>query len=190
MDPVNLPPADDSADPNPLGDSAFVALLTECQLPLRLYISALLPGDPAAGDVIQQANAKIWEKRGDFEAGTNFKAWAMAVARFEVLNHRKRQARDSRLRFSDELEETIATELAEVDDDFEERQAALRECMQSLKPASRDLLMRRYASQQSLAEFADQLGRSVGGIKVTLHRLRTSLGDCIQRRLAATGDRQ
>lgn len=182
MEPVNQHHSDDSAD------SAFVGLLTECQLPLRLYIRALLPGDPAAGEVIQQANAKIWEKRGDFEPGTHFKAWAMAIARFEVLNHRKRQARDSRLHFSDELEETVAAELAEVSDDLAERQAALRECMQSLKPASRELLMRRYATQQSLAEFASQLGRSVGGVKVTLHRLRTALAECIERRLVATGE--
>lgn len=171
-------------------DSAVVGLLTECQLPLRLYVRALMPGDPAVGDVIQQANAKIWEKRGEFELGTNFKAWAMAIARYEVLNHRKRQARDARLQFSSELEETFAEEFSEMTDDLAERQAALRHCMQELKPASRELLMQRYASHQTLAEFANQIGRSVGGVKVSLHRLRSALAECIERRLSAAGESQ
>lgn len=169
-------------------DSTVVALLTECQLPLRLYVLSLMPGDASAGDVIQQTNAKIWEKRDEFEPGTNFKAWAMAIARYEVLTHRKQQARDARLCFSSELEHTIAAEMVEMKDDLAERQAALRECMKSLKPASRELLLQRYTSRKPLAEFAQQVGRSVGGLKVTLHRLRTSLAECVQRRLLTTGE--
>ncbi|MCO8124029.1 sigma-70 family RNA polymerase sigma factor [Stieleria sp. TO1_6] len=169
-------------------DSAIVTLLTECQLPLRLYVRALMPGDSAAGDVIQQANSKIWEKRSEFEIGTQFKAWAFAIARFEVLNHRKKQARDARIQFSDELESTIAAELQQVDDGFLQRQQALRQCLELLKPSNRELLLGRYASKQPLADFASQLGRPVGSVKVTLHRLRTSLADCIERRLVSAGE--
>ncbi|WP_372716679.1 sigma-70 family RNA polymerase sigma factor [Novipirellula sp.] len=169
-------------------EATFVGQLTECQLPLMLYVRALMPGDHVASDVIQQTNTKIWEKRADFEPGTNFKAWAFAIARFEVLNHRKQQARDARLRFSDELEVTVADELVALDDDLLQRHAALRECMKSLKPESRELLMCRYASAEPLAEFSKRVGRSVGGIKVTLHRLRSKLADCIEQRLVTSGD--
>jgi RNA polymerase sigma-70 factor (ECF subfamily) len=94
-------------------ESQIVAQLTEIQLPLRLYVQSLLPGDPVARDVAQHANKTIWEKRAGFESGTNFKAWDFAIARFEVLNYRKQQARDSRLVFSEELEATFAEELAD-----------------------------------------------------------------------------
>lgn len=40
-------------------ESAFVALLTGIQMPLRLYVQSLLPGDSAAKDVAQQANATL-----------------------------------------------------------------------------------------------------------------------------------
>ena len=40
-------------------ETKFVAQLTEVQLPLRLYVQALLPGDSAAHDVVQQANAML-----------------------------------------------------------------------------------------------------------------------------------
>ena len=54
-------------------DARFVGQLTAVQVPLLVYVRSLLPGDPAARDVAQQANATIWAKRADFEPGTNFK---------------------------------------------------------------------------------------------------------------------
>ncbi|MEO6739365.1 MAG: sigma-70 family RNA polymerase sigma factor [Chthoniobacteraceae bacterium] len=164
-------------------ESQFVALLTEHQLGLRLYVQSLLPGESAAKDVAQQANATLWQKRADFTLGTNFKAWAFSVARYEVLNFRKRQARDSRLVFSDELEETFAEELAGHSDELERRHAALRQCLGKLRPKDRELLMHRYAKAGTLQDFAAIAGQTVGGLKVTLHRLRNALLACIQKQL-------
>ena len=164
-------------------ETSFVAQLTEQQLALQMYVRSLIPGDPAAIDVAQQANALIWEKRSDFELGTNFKAWAFSVARYEVLNYRKRQARDSRLVFSGELEKIIESELAEKDLGVPQRHHALRECLGKLRTKDRQLLLRRYSNRGTLAEFAESVGRSLGGLKVTLHRLRASLLTCIERSL-------
>lgn len=162
-------------------ESRLVALLTEIQLPLLQYVRSLLPGDPSARDVAQQANATIWTKRADFELGTNFKAWAFSIARFEVLNHRKQQARDARLVFSQELEETIGQELADAGSDLDRWHTALQACLRKMRPADRELILHRYAKTGTLAEYADRVGRSVGGLKVTLHRLRNALLDCMKR---------
>ena len=166
-------------------ESAFVALLTGIQMPLRLYVQSLLPGDSAAKDVAQQANATLWQKRDDFTLGTNFKAWAFSVARYEVLNYRKKQARDARLVFGEDLEETFAEEIAARDDGAEQRHEALKRCLEKLRPQDRELLMHRYAKSGTLNEFAAQAGRSVGGLKVTLHRLRNALLECMQRQSRA-----
>lgn len=166
-------------------ESQIVALLTQVQLPLRFYVQSLLPGDPSARDVAQLANATLWQKRDDFELGTNFKAWAFSIARYEVLNYRKRQARDSRLIFSDELEETFATELARAPDSLEQRHEALQRCLAKLREADRALLLHRYSKAGSLQEYAEKAGRSVGGLKVTLHRLRNTLLACIRRQLTS-----
>jgi Sigma-70 region 2 len=88
-------------------DASFVTQLTVHQLALNLYVCSLLPGNPAVCDVLQQTNANLWEKRSEFRVGTNFKAWSFSVARYEVLNHRKSQARNSKLVFSSDLEEVF-----------------------------------------------------------------------------------
>jgi RNA polymerase sigma-70 factor (ECF subfamily) len=165
----------------------FVAQLTEIQLSLRLYVQSLLPGESAAHDVVQQANATLWKKREDFATGTNFKAWAFSMARYEVLNHRKQQARDSRLVFGEELEQILAHDLIEREDDTERRHEALQGCLKKLRQQDRDLLLHRYtATAGTLDDFAQRMGRSVGGLKVTLHRLRNALLGCIEKQLATT----
>ena len=167
-------------------ESAFVAQLTDIQMPLRLYVQSLMPGDASVHDVMQQANATLWKKREDFTLGTNFKAWAFSVARYEVLNYRKKQARDSRLVFGEELEQIFADDLAERDDDTEQRHEALKSCLEKLRPQDRELLLHRYtATAGTLGDFAERVGRSVGGLKVTLHRLRNVLLGCIEKQLGA-----
>ncbi|MDF1814368.1 MAG: sigma-70 family RNA polymerase sigma factor [Verrucomicrobiales bacterium] len=163
-------------------DSEFVALLTEHQAALRLYVNSLLPGDPSAADVSQLANSTIWKKRSDFELGTNFKAWIFSIARYEVLNYRKTQARD-RLVFSEELLDIMADEMPRLSDDMVSRQQALKGCLESLKSPERDLILHRYFEDTSLAEYAEKINRSVGGLKVTLHRIRTKLQSCIEQKL-------
>jgi RNA polymerase sigma-70 factor (ECF subfamily) len=172
---------------DPTKESQIVALLTEIQLPLLLYVRSLMPGDSAAHDVAQHANATIWQKRSEFQIGTNFKAWSFSIARFEVLNYRKQQVRDSRLVFSDELATTIADELAEDQEDIQRRHEALQQCLQQLRAQDRDLILHRYTNTGTLNEYAEKAGRSVGGLKVTLHRLRNLLLECIQQKLGAQG---
>ena len=175
---------DDHTTPEHDGhDAEFVALLTGHQQVLRLYIASLMPGCQEVEDIAQLANSTIWKKRAEFEIGTNFKAWVFAIARFEVLGFRKREARNARLVFSDELEEIFAEELPALPDDMADRQAALQACLAQLKPGQRKLIEHRYFHRTPLKEYADEVGRSASGLKVTLHRIRTALARCIEHKL-------
>ena len=164
-------------------DLEFVELLTAHQSALRCYVASLMPGDSCACDVAQQANATIWKKRDQFALGTNFKAWIFSIARYEVLNYRKKEARDSRLVFSGELEEIFAGELPYHANDFDLRQSALRLCLEGLKRSERELIFHRYFEDTTLREFAGKTGRSAAGLKVTLHRIRNKLQTCIESRI-------
>ena len=174
----------DSAPQND-ADAEFVAQLTSHQSALRLYVASLLPGCDDVADVAQQANVTIWDKRADFESGTNFKAWIFAIARYKVLDYRKKKARDSRLTFTEEMEGIFAAELPEFSDDLDSRQQHLRECLAQLKPAQRELIQHRYFHRTPLEEYAKLIGRSAGGLRVTLHRLRETLARCIESKLAS-----
>ncbi len=167
-------------------DTEFVTLLTKHQMAIQVYVQSLMPGDSMAEDVAQKANIALWKKKNDFETGTNFKAWAFAVARYEVLIHRKRQAREGRLLvFSEDLESVFTRELPESDDGLENQLDALRKCLGKLSPKFCNLLRYRYFEEGTLREYAKKVGRSVGGLKVTLHRIRNTLLLCIEKRIKA-----
>lgn len=169
-------------------DAGLVALLTSHQSALRLYVHSLMPGDSAAADVTQQANTTIWKKREDFTPTTNFKAWIFAIARYEVLNHRKRLSQDQkRLVFSETLEDLIAEELPQHDRDLEAAHSALERCLSKLRPQDRELIHHRYQQRPPLKDYATQVKRSASGLRVTLYRIRNALAKCIANELAKEG---
>ena len=81
-------------------EKEFVQLLVTHQSVIRAFVISLLPGVSETDDVIQNSNEVLWTKRESFEIGTNFKAWALTTARFQVMalqqNTQKGKPRPSR----------------------------------------------------------------------------------------------
>ena len=142
-----------------------------------------MTGDPDAGDVLQKVNVGLWTKQKNFEIGTNFRAWAFSVARFEVLAHFKKRKREGLVLLDDELLDTIAEEVPDFLTSSESRLNALEYCMGKLRPQDRELLNHRYRSDQGLADLAKRMGRSVSALSVSLHRLRGILRECVNNRI-------
>ena len=72
----------------------FVQLLTSHQSRLYAYVLSLLGNRTQAEDVMQETNAVLWRKAHDFKLGTNFGAWMLKVAHFQVMAHRRKLTRD------------------------------------------------------------------------------------------------
>lgn len=170
-------------------EAEYVRLLNDHQAMIRAFIISLMPGAPGVDDVIQEANRVLWKKRTDFAIGTNFRSWALKICRFQVMAQLKKLRQQRWVSLSDGLAETMADEMeAELDAGFEEkRRDALRSCMGKLREVDRELLLERYWHRTRLQDFAVMTGRSVGGLRVTLFRLRTGLKRCIEQNLGAEG---
>ncbi|QNN24972.1 sigma-70 family RNA polymerase sigma factor [Planctomycetales bacterium ZRK34] len=159
---------------------AFAQHLTQCQPALYGYIISLIGDSDAAEDLLQQVNLVLWRKAGDFEAETNFKAWACRVAYYEVLTARKRFARD-RLLFDESLLSQIAVDAAAATEQSETRRRALRQCMDRLSPSHRQLLQRHYANDETIKSIAESLSRPLQSVYQTFFRIRVSLLECVRR---------
>jgi RNA polymerase sigma-70 factor (ECF subfamily) len=169
------------ADP----DIPFVKLLTEHQSVICSFVISLLPGAPGVDDVIQETNALLWTKRGQFELGTNFRAWALTIARFQVMAHLRVLKQRRWVTLDDDVAELLADELEEHADSglIDKRIEALTTCLGKLRPEDHELLMQRYWRKIRLQDFAVSRGRSLSGLKVQLFRLRAALKRCIEDRL-------
>ena len=147
----------------------FVRLLTASQPALYACILALLPDRVAAQDVLQETSLTLWHKAEDFEPGTNFMAWASRIARYHVLNYRRKMKRD-RLVFDENLFEELAARQAMRTEDAHQYAGALRVCLEKLPEEQRELVAERYAPGGSVKQIAASRGQTAGAISQVLYR--------------------
>jgi RNA polymerase sigma-70 factor (ECF subfamily) len=163
----------------------FVRLLTGSQAALYACILSLLPDRAAAQDVLQETNVTLWHKADDFEPGTSFMAWAARIARYHVLNFR-RKAKRERLVFDDELIAELSSRQEDRAEDAERYSARLQQCLEKLPDEHRELLIRRYSSGGSVQAIAESRGQTIGAVSQLLYRIRESLLNCLSQ--PALGD--
>ena len=164
-------------------EDEFLQLFTMNQRRLYLHILSQVPQTADAEEILQNTNIVLWKKFEQFRSGTSFLAWACQVAHFEVLKYRDRQRRD-KLMFSDEFIRTVAKEAIENAELLESRRRALAYCLSKLRAKDRELIQKRYAPGVGGKGIAELLGRPVNSVYQSLGRIRRTLIECINRRLA------
>lgn len=165
----------------------FVTQLTASQTSVYAYLMSLVLDPVAAEDLLQETNLTLWRKSADYEPGTNFTAWACAIAHFKVREFRRTQARDH-LQFDDGLLERIADRLETRADQLEPRRHALQQCLGKLPDDQRRMIEERYEQGGSVKSLANQLDRPTGSVSQTLYRIRLSLLECVRDTLGPEGD--
>jgi RNA polymerase sigma-70 factor (ECF subfamily) len=164
----------------------FILELTQVQQRLFGFLFKRLADREQAREVLQRTNLVLCRKADNYESGTNFKAWAMTVANYEVMAYRKKQVRE-RLVFTDEVDAMLGQDeegrfLAQSD-----RLAHLKLCLKAMSLKNRKLLDLRYQGESSMEKIAEDIGSTIGAVKVKLHRLRRELLSCIQNRMQEDG---
>jgi RNA polymerase sigma-70 factor, ECF subfamily len=177
-----------AADSQPLGvpDGTFIQLFTRSQRRIYLFILSQVGNTNDAEEILQDANVIVWSKYQQFQAGTNFVAWACQIAMFEIMKFRTRRKRE-KLQFSDEFVSRVAEKVAEDADVLETRRSALSVCLSKLRPKDLELIQSRYAPGENGKKVAQELGRPSNSVYQSLGRIRRALLECVSRRLAAEG---
>jgi len=167
----------------PGNDVRFAELLREHHTQLFGYLYALVRDANDAEDLYQETSMVLWEKFGEYREGTHFFRWALATARYKMLNFLR--VRKRRWQFSAELHARLSNAFDELDAGvLQARLEALQDCKQRLGEDDRRLLDACYGSDLSFRETADQLGRSPKSVYKALDRIRGVLMKCIEDRLA------
>jgi RNA polymerase sigma-70 factor, ECF subfamily len=160
----------------------FVRLLASHQRRIYAYILSLVPNWADADEIFQETNVRLWRDFAQFNLDTDFAAWAIRVAYYQVLTWRKRAAR-SQLVFDDDIVKSIAQRHDELMPQAEARHRALGECIKELSTQSRELLAQCYAPGARVKEVAQSLGRTGPAVYKALQRIRAALRVCVERRL-------
>ena len=158
---------------------AFVRLYTKEYLKIHSFIFSLIPNHADAEDVLQASASYMWENFDDFDINSNFLAWAITMAKFQVLAFRKKQAR-SRVIFYDQALELIAEENQKQSDSIELKNDALRVCLSKLPSKERYLLNMRFRQGQKLGDIAETLNLSLTATYKRFSRIKGMLLKCVQ----------
>lgn len=166
-------------------DVEFARLLREAHRELFGFIFAMLQNRADAEDVYQQCAVVMWKKFSSFTPGSNFIAWAIRIAQYEIKDFIKARRR-RKVYFTDAILDAIAvTYQAEVTELQEQRLEALAHCVDKLIDRDRRLLKQCYAVGRDYGQIAISEGKTVTAIYKAISRIRKALFDCIQRTLAA-----
>ena len=158
---------------------AYVQELTASQSRLRGYILASLGNYADTADVLQRTNLILWKKAAEFRAGADFLPWALTIARYEVLSFLRDSQRDRHVYSADVVNLMLDAATAEAGD-ANDRQAALRKCLEKVPRHSRDLLWQRYGAEKSIRQIAAESQRSEDSVKSLFLRIRKSLERCVE----------
>lgn len=162
----------------------FVRLLGHTRRHRFAYLMSLMNDRNDVEEVLQETDLVLWRKFDDFELGTNFTAWSCRVAFNQMRAWRQKQHR-SRLQFSNEFLDAVATHLDTQTERYDQRLETLRACVRSLPDRHQQLIQQRYTDGDKIESIAARTGRSLDAIYRMLSRIRDSLRDCVSRKMEA-----
>jgi RNA polymerase sigma-70 factor (ECF subfamily) len=159
---------------------SFVRALTQHERVIRAYIRGAGISRPEDVDEITQEVSLIaWQKFDQLENVDGFSRWACVIARYRVLEFRRKRFRD-RLVLNDKVFELLVDEALEETDRNEAILRHLERCLDELPQESRELVKAAYEPGTSIDELALSAGRKSNALYQQLWRLRQLLRKCVE----------
>lgn len=150
------------------------------------FLWSVSPSSDVAEDLYQQTVLTMWQKLDQFEAGTNFAAWACTIAKLKALEFSRRQ---KRLLFDSDIVARLADEHGSEELDLRlMRRQALAGCLAKLKEDDRQLVKTCYQGDKLIRQVSEEIGRSAKSVYRSLARIRKTLYRCVQIKLAQEVD--
>jgi RNA polymerase sigma-70 factor, ECF subfamily len=165
----------------------FTKLWTDAQPTIGQYVASLIRDHWAVRDILQNTSMAVLRKFSEYDPSRPFLPWALGVAKFEILGHRRDAARD-RMVFDSAFLEHYTQTWAQVAPRINDEASALRDCVSELKGRPRTIIMLRYADGQTSETIAAELKLSAANVRTILKRVREALKQCVEKRMALSED--
>ncbi len=159
---------------------------TQVQPTVAAFISSMIPSFHDAEDILQLVATVVTKKFDEYDRNNAFAAWAIGIAKLEILNYRRKSAHDKHI-FSDMMINRISVLYQDSVPKLSRRHNALQRCIKQIQGRSRRALDLRYRRDYTPAQIAGQLGMTVNAIYVMLHRTRMILRKCIDCEIEVRG---
>jgi RNA polymerase sigma-70 factor (ECF subfamily) len=171
-----------------MDDRTFEAtrLWTLAQPTVSAFVASLVREIRDRDDILQEVAVAVMESFASYDRARPFVAWAIGVARNQVVLYHRRKARD-RIVFDSEAVEQLERAFAEVQPRDVRMLDYLEECVQSLEGRARELCELRYGRNLKPAAIAPRVGMSANGVAKALQRIRELLRACVEEKAILDG---
>lgn len=156
----------------------FMSLLLSNQKRIYLYILSIVVHPSDAEDILQDTLTEMWRGFSAFQPGTNFVAWGKTIAKYKILNYRKKN-KNSKLLFDDELVAILESESEQLNN-LPERLDAMKKCSKKLTEKELQFLKMRYEMGLSFRKIASEYGVSKQRIYTVVSHIHSKLARCIK----------
>lgn len=160
----------------------LAALWTNAQTPVAAFIRTLLRHRGDSDEVLQRTAMTLVRKYREYDRQRSFVAWAIGVAKLEVLAYWRERTSDRHV-FDGELVERITESHKRL---AEERPAIIEllpHCIGELDGRAHEAIRLRYGKQLQTQQIAKAMQLTHGAARMLLTRARTSLRLCMERQL-------
>ena len=165
---------------------AFASYWVKAQPVVTGLICGSIPNRHDAEDVLQEVAVAAARDFAKYDQDRPFLPWVLTITRHRIADHFRKKKRGA-LTFDDDLLEFLSDSACRVADRISDREAALSDCMHRMPKRGRRILEMRYHFDMPAETIGRRLSLSPSAVYSALHRLRVSLGDCIQQRLKGRG---
>ncbi len=163
---------------------AFEVIVNAYRQSVWQWASYALEGADETQDIVQETFVEAFRHIEKFESGRDMGGWLFGIARNAVRQKLRRRARNER--WFRLYEYSLREDPTWRDPDRDEREAALRACMERLPGQTRNVLGLRYEEGWDYGRIASSLNKSVSAARQFLQRTRDALRECIETRSRTT----
>jgi RNA polymerase sigma-70 factor, ECF subfamily len=157
----------------------FAALWTGAQTAIAAFIRTFVRRRDESDELLQRTAMALVRKYGEYDSRRSFVAWAIGVAKMELLAYRRERASDRHV-FDGALVEKIAESHRQLAEGRLPIHELLVQCVGELDGRALEAIRLRYAKQMKTPQIAEAMGLSHGAARMLLTRARATLRHCVE----------
>ena len=165
----------------------FMRLWTAAHPAVSGFVRVMVRDRSVADEVLQETSLVLFRRFDEYDEQRPFVAWALGIAKSQVLSLNRDAAR-SRVSFDTDLLARFTETWAELAPRVSDRSLYLQDCIQRLAARARQMVRLRYYDQLTADQIASQLGGNGVAVRVALQRTRQQLRECVERQLREEGE--
>jgi RNA polymerase sigma-70 factor, ECF subfamily len=160
----------------------FAALWTAAQAAIAAFLRTFVRRRDESDELLQRTAMTLVRKYHEYDCQRSFVAWAIGVAKMELLAYRRERASDRHV-FDGVLVEKIAESHMRLADGRSPVHELLVQCVEELDGRALEAIRLKYGKQMKTLQVAESLDLSYGAARMLLTRARTVLRQCVEKHL-------